>query len=99
RDLGGLVVVERTAVGALEVTLVLAIGAGERAFFVAEELRFDQLRRDRAAVKRQERRALPSAHLMNGLRGELLAGAGLAHQQNGCRRRRDATELVIELLH
>jgi hypothetical protein len=48
---------------------------------------------------RQEGRALAAAHLVHGLRGELLAGARLAHQQHGRRGRRDAAELIVELLH
>ena len=77
---------------ALEVALVLAVGAGEAAFLVAKELAFNQLRRHRAAVERQERRALPAAHLVDGLRGELLARAALAGEKHGGRGGRDAPQ-------
>src|SRR5207253_9294424 len=75
RDLGDLVEEQRPAMAALEIALVLAVRAGERPLLVAEELALDQLWRHRAAVERQERRALAPAHLVDGLRGELLAGA------------------------
>ena len=57
---------------ALEVALVLPVGAGERALLVAEELSFDQLRRHRAAVERKERSFLSSTQVVHGLRGEPL---------------------------
>ncbi len=54
RHLGDLVEEDRAAVGALEEALVLAVGAGEAAALVAEQLALDELRRDGAAVERQE---------------------------------------------
>jgi hypothetical protein len=55
RHLGDLVEEQRAAVGALEEAQVLPVGAGEAALLVAEDLAFDQVRRDRAAVDREER--------------------------------------------
>ena len=57
RHLGDLVEEQRAAVGALEVALVLPVGAGEAAPLVAEQLALDQVRRDRAAVDGEERAA------------------------------------------
>src|SRR5689334_23725435 len=54
RHLGDLVEEERAAAGALEVALVLLRRAGEAAALVAEELALDQVRRDGAAVEREE---------------------------------------------
>ena len=99
RHLGDLVEEDRAAVGALEEALVLAIRAREAAALVAEQLALDELRRDGAAIQRQERRFAPPAQLVDGVRGELLAGAALADQQRGGRSGRDAAQLIVEHLH
>ena len=67
RHLGDLVEEQRAAVRALEEALVLAVGAGEAALLVAEQLALDQVRRDRAAVDRQERPLAAAAQLVHGL--------------------------------
>ena len=54
RHLGDLVEEQRAAVRALEEAVVLARRAGEAALLVAEQLALDQVRRDRAAVDREE---------------------------------------------
>jgi hypothetical protein len=78
---------------------VLAVGAGKAALLVPEELAFDELRRNRAAVQGQEWRLLAPAQVVDRLRGELLSGTALAAQQHGGRSRRHAAKLVVELLH
>ena len=52
--------------------------AGEAAFLVAEQLRFDQLARHRRAVQRDERPGVPRTALVQRARDQLLAGPGLA---------------------
>src|SRR2546423_1853450 len=55
RQLADLVEEQRAAARALERAGAPAIGAGERALLVAEELALDQRRRQRCAVDREER--------------------------------------------
>src|SRR3546814_7332914 len=57
RQLGHRVKEQGAAVGGLEQAGLVGVGAGEAALLVAEELAFHQLRRDRAAVDRHERRS------------------------------------------
>src|SRR5690606_11450754 len=97
--LGDLVEEDGAAVRALEEALVLPVGAREAAALVAEQLALDELRRDRAAVERQERRIAPARELVQRLRGELLARAALADEQHRCRSGSDTAELIVELLH
>jgi hypothetical protein len=52
--------------------------AGEGAARVAEQLAVDEGLRDRAAVEGDERAARPRAPVVNGARGQLLAGPALA---------------------
>jgi hypothetical protein len=96
RHLGDLVEQDGAAVGALEEALVLPVGAGEAALFVAEQLAFDQLRRDGTAVDREERCALALGQVVDRARRELLAGAALADQQHRGRCRRDPRDLVVQ---
>ena len=57
-------------------------GAGERALGVAEELRLQQLGRDRAAVDRDERPVRAVTRAVDVARDQLLAGAALAPDQD-----------------
>ena len=61
----------------------LAIGAGEGAALVAEQLRLDQRRRHGAAVDDDERLGRAPAGQVQRLGDALLAGAGLALHQHG----------------
>jgi hypothetical protein len=87
-DLGGegqlaeLVEEERAAVGGLEDAGALGEGAGEGSFGVPEEGGLDQLGRDGAAVDRDEGAAAPGAGGVDGPGEQLLAGAGLALEQD-----------------
>src|SRR6185295_11237797 len=65
----------------------------ERAADVAEQLALDEVLRDRAAVDRDER-ARPVRQGMQPAREHLLAGPGLAEQQDRERRGRDAREPI-----
>ena len=63
--------------------------AGERAALVTEELGFDQLGGERAAIDRHERRRRRGPIAMDGARQQLFAGSGLAlneHRGVGMRR-------------
>src|SRR5690606_2545654 len=53
-EVADLVEEERAAAGRLEEALAVAVGAGERAPGVAEQLALHQLRRERAAVEGDE---------------------------------------------
>ena len=99
RHLGDLVQKERAAAGSLEEADVLAVGAGEAPLLVAEDLAFDQVRRDRAAVDREERAGAPPAQVVHGLRDDFLAGAALAGDEHRHRGARDAQDLLIDPAH
>ena len=73
--------------------------AGERAAHVAEQLGLEQRLRNRAAVDRDEAVGAPRAVVMDGARGQLLAGAGLAGDQHRARRRRDGLEQLEQIAH
>ena len=62
-------------------------GAGEGAALVAEQLRLEQLLRDRRAVDRHERHRAPRARGVERARDQLLARAVLALDQHARRRR------------
>src|SRR5690606_39615339 len=69
---------ERAAAGRLEEAVAVAVGAGERPLRVAEQLAFDELRRERPAVEGDEAAIAPAARLVDRARDQLLAGAALA---------------------
>ena len=81
--LADLVEEDRAEVRLLELADARRRGAGERAFLVAEQLAFEQLRRQRRAVHLDERLVLARRSLMDGARDELLADAALAADQHG----------------
>ena len=58
-------------------------GAGERALLVAEQLRLEQLLRQRRAVDRDERLAGAIRSLVDQARDHFLAGPGLAGDEHG----------------
>src|ERR1700733_5050339 len=60
----------------------VAAGAGERAFAMPEQVRLDQRLARRAAVEHDERLVLARAVIVHGPRGQLLAGAALADEQD-----------------
>jgi hypothetical protein len=62
RHLGDLVEEQRAAVRALEEARMVAVGTGEAALLVAEDLAFHEVGRDGAAVDREEWVAAPRAH-------------------------------------
>src|SRR3546814_6543693 len=60
----------------LEPAAPLRDRASEAAFLMAEQLRFQQVARDRAAVYRNEAVMRPLAFVMEGCRNDFLAAAG-----------------------
>ena len=70
------------SLGDLEQPLLVAVGAGEGAAHVPEQLRLEQRLRHRAAVERHQRPLAPQRVEVNRLRDQLLAGARLAGQQD-----------------
>jgi hypothetical protein len=66
---------------------------------VAEELGIEQRFRDRTDVDRDEPPAMARAGLMNRSRDHLLAGAGLAGDEDRCRRRRNGFDQLKERSH
>src|SRR3712207_1540418 len=97
RSLGYLVEQDGAAVGLLEQSAAVALGARERAADVAEEFRLDKLRGYRAAVDRDERVRRALAAAVYRARHDLLARARLARDQDGQRRRRDAADELHHL--
>ena len=71
----------------------------ERALLIAEELRLDQGVRDRAAVDSDKRLLASGTQLVDGPSHELLAGAGLALDEDGERRVGHLLDLPDDLLH
>ena len=72
---------------------------GERALSVAEELRFEQLLRDRTAVDRDEGLVSARADLVQRARNQLLAGARLAQHHHRRHAARHPLDQGSHLLH
>src|SRR5262249_16685656 len=70
-------------VGLLELADAAAVGAGEGALLVAEQLALQQRLRDGRAVDGEKRRLGPGAVLVEGAGHQLLAGAALAGDEHG----------------
>ena len=75
------------------------IRAGERAFLVAEQLGFEQVRGERRRVQRDERLVRARAVTMQRACDELLAGAGFAGDQHRHARARQAADGAKHFLH
>ena len=82
--LADLVEQERAAAGGLELADPAGDGAAEGALLVAEQLRFEQVLRDRRAVQRNERAARAARAAMQVARQHLLAGARFTRDQHRC---------------
>jgi hypothetical protein len=72
----------RAAIGDLELALLVAICAGEAAFDVAEQLRFEQCLGQTRAVHRHHRATDPGAARVDGVSHQFLANAALASDQH-----------------
>src|SRR5262249_57833144 len=82
RHLGDLVEEERASVGLLEEPNLFGGRAGERASRVAEQLRLDQILRQRRAVDLDPRAVSPVTLLVERVADELLARAALADDEH-----------------
>ena len=80
--LADLVEEHRAAVGRLQQTPLLPVGAGERATLVAEQLAFEQRLRQRRTGDVHERPRPTVARIVQDLGREILAGPALAGQQH-----------------
>src|SRR5205814_9853576 len=90
---------QRSLVRLLHPSLTRTDGAGERAAHVAEEFRFEQRLRNRAAIQRDEAMHLARAAVMNRASNDFFTGAGLASNQNRARRSRHGFEQLKQLAH
>ncbi len=93
-ELAHLVEEESSFVRDAEEPRLVGGGAGERAFADAEELCLDQVRRERAAVDRDEG-PLPAGQIVHRARHDLFPGPRLTEDEHGQRRGRDAEEGVV----
>ena len=99
RHFGDLVQEQGSAVRSLDDPLVPPIGACEASALVTEQFGFDQTRRNRAAVDRDERFFGPSAELVDRLCDEFFSSACLTDDQDRARRRCNARNKVVDPLH
>ena len=99
RHVADLVEEDGTAVALLELADAPAVGAGEGALFVAEQLAFQEVLRDGRTVQRQERRLGPRAVLVDGAGDQFLAGAAFAGNQHGDALAGDAADRLVDLAH
>ena len=70
------------AVGGLEPAALVAVGVGEAALHVTEQLRFEQRVREAGAVDGDERAAAAAAALVNQPRDDFLADAALTGDEH-----------------
>ncbi len=94
-----LVEVQRTPGRHLDLARLGVAGVGEGAPLVAEELRLQQLGRDRGAVDLDEGALAPRAAVVQPVRDEVLAGAALPLEEHGAARLREAQDERHELAH
>ena len=85
--------------GQLEPSLALTDGAGERPFLVAEQLALEQRFRQGRAVDGDEREIPPRRSFVHGPRDQLLAGAGLAEDQDGADRLGHMADQLEHVVH
>ena len=78
---------------------MLALGPGEAAALVSEELRFDQGGRNGSAVHRDKGVPRAAGQGVYRLRNELLARTGLSGHEHGRFRRGYAEDQVVDVLH
>ena len=99
RQLADLVEEDGSAVCALEDTGPVTVGAGERAFDVAEQLRLDEILGDGGAVEDLERLAGARAVLVEDVGHQVLAGAGLTDDDHRQLRVGHALDGGVDLTH
>ncbi|HVH41971.1 MAG TPA: hypothetical protein VM925_06490 [Labilithrix sp.] len=99
RKLTDLVEEQRPAVCLDERSVALAVGAGERAALVSEELALDQIWRDRATVEGDERTARTMRARMDRVDEDVFANAALALDEDAHVGPRRALEQREEVTH
>src|SRR6185436_4321814 len=87
RQLADLIEEQRRAVGHLEASDLTRERSGVCAALATEQLALEQLAGNRRAVDPHHWAPAPLTGVMDGLREDFLATAGLAEQQHGGRRR------------
>ena len=87
------------AIGDLEETLVIAVGAGERSLLVAEELALGKVLRQRPAVDRNERHVGTRALRVDRSRDDFLPGTGFAGDQHAALGGADAVDELLDGKH
>ena len=97
RHLADLVEEDRAVVGHLELAGLVAIGAGEAALDVAEELRLEQRFGNAGAVDRHERGFGARAGGVDGPGDDFLADAALAGDQDLGVGARDALDFGLQI--
>ena len=99
RQVADLVEEQRAAVGRLEEAFAVFGRTREGALAVAEELRFQQLLRDRTAVDGDEGLRAARTHFVDRACDQFLAGAGLAVDEHRRHAARDLFDQRAHLLH
>src|SRR5262249_36790031 len=94
RHFADLVEKDAPAVRHLELALLVAVGPGEAALDVPEQLGFEQRLRQAGAVDRDERTLRPRASLVDRVRDQLFADAALSGDQHLRAGPRDAIDLL-----
>jgi hypothetical protein len=91
-----------TAARLFEETLFALLGTPERAAFMAEQHAVERAIEAGgcgvAAIERDERAFAAPAHVVQGARGDLLAGARFAGDQHRCLGRRQTLDRVVDVL-
>jgi len=99
RHVADLVEKQRTAVRRFDPAHAPLVRAGERAALIAEQLRLQQVMRNRPAVDRDERPLAAAGTLVNRERRQFLAGARLAGDEYARVGLRDLADRAEQLLH
>jgi len=98
-ELADFVEKEGAFAGLGEEAMAVGVGAGEGAFDVAEELAFDEVGGEAAAVDDDKGEVAAGAGVVDGAGDEFLACAGLAGDEDGLAGGGDVGDLAEELLH
>src|SRR5207249_4984552 len=96
-EFGDLVEEEGAFVALLEEAGVIAVGAAESAFLVAEQFGFKERGCDGGTVDDDERPGAAAAVAVEGQGDQFLAGAALAVDQNGVGLGRGAEDLLAQV--
>ena len=99
RHVADLVQEQRAPRALLELADAAAVGPGEGALLVAEQLALQQVLRDGGAVEGQERRLGARAVLVDRPGHQLLAGAALSGDQHGKALVGDTADGLVRFLH